>query len=165
MGYFRNFGLGTAVSGFALAAVVATPAAAIDLSYAYHFPDKGAVSETMKWWAGQLDERTSGEVTVEIFWRQALTKFRATFSAVQSGEADIGELASTFSQADTGAWAIADTGKGSSDQWVVTKALDNMRGSFSALDDQLATWVRRFAAAVDPTMSRVASEATSSRSS
>lgn len=138
MGYFHKLGLGSAVAGLALAAGLTSSAQAIELSYAYHFPNRGAVPAAMEWWAEQLSERTGGEVTVEIFWRQALTRFNSTFGAVQAGEADIGELAATFSLADTGAWGLADTGVGSSDAYVATRALDNLRSEFSAFDDQLA---------------------------
>ena len=99
MGYFKKIGLGSAVAGLALAAGMATSAQAVDLSYSYQFPDRGAVAATMKWWAGQVTERTGGEVNVEVFWRGALGGFRAAFSRVQSGEADISEIAATFTTA------------------------------------------------------------------
>ncbi len=136
MGYFRNVALSAAVAGLTVTGL-ATSAQALELTYSYWAPDRGSVPGDMKWWAEQLAERTGGEVTVNIGWGQSLSRFRDNFNAVSAGEVDMAELAASFSLAETGAWGIADTGAGSSDAYVATRALDNLRSQFSAFDDQI----------------------------
>lgn len=136
MGYFRNVALSAAVAGLAVTGL-ATSAQALELTYSYWAPDRSSVPGNMKWWAEQLTERTGGEVTVNIGWGQSLSRFRDNFNAVSAGEVDMAELAATFALADIGAWGVADTGEGSSDAYVATRALDNLRSQFSAFDDQI----------------------------
>ena len=122
------------VAGLALWLGAAAPAKALELSYSYWANDKSAVASTMKWWADEVKKQTDGEVTVKIFWRQALVKFKNNYKGVKSGQADIAELAAAFSMANMPAWALADTGSGSADSYVTATALDNMRGKFPVLD-------------------------------
>ena len=129
----------TVVAGLSLAFFATSSAEAQQkLSFTYNFGDKGAVAEAMKWWAGELSKRTNGAVEVEIFWRNGLgIGFRNTLSAVQDGTADLGEVAAVFSAKNTPAWALADTGKGSSDPYVATRAFDNLRAKFPRIDSEL----------------------------
>ena len=108
------------------------------LSFTYNFGDKGAVADAMKWWAGEVKKRTNDGVEVEIFWRNGLgVGFRNTFSSIQDGTADLGEVAAVFTAKSTPAWALADTGKGSSDPYVATRAFDNLRARFPNIDKEL----------------------------
>jgi TRAP-type C4-dicarboxylate transport system substrate-binding protein len=131
----------TFAAGLSLAVFAGSGAEAQQkLSFTYNFGDKGAVADAMKWWTGELSKRTNGGVEVEIFWRNGLgVGFRNTLSAVQDGTADLGEVAAVFSAKNTPAWALADTGQGSSDPYVATRAFDNLRARFPRIDEELKT--------------------------
>ena len=104
---------GTVITaGFVAAMLGGSAQAQQKLSFSYNFGDKGAVADAMKWWANEVKTRTDGSVEVEIFWRNGLgVGFRNTFSAIQDGTADMGEIAPVFSAKETPAWALADTGE------------------------------------------------------
>jgi TRAP-type C4-dicarboxylate transport system substrate-binding protein len=141
MGLFHGIGL-KSVASYAVGAIalagIAGSAQAVELTYSYWAPDRGSVPDTMKWWAGQLAERTGGDLTVNIGWGQSLSRFRDNFNAVSSGEVDVAELAASFSLSEIGAWGVADTGQGSSDPYVATRALENLRSQFAVFDEQIA---------------------------
>ena len=70
---FLLFGLAFAVFGMAVPA--SSGAAEITLNMGHPFPEKLAtLTSWEKWFAGEIEKRTSGRVKIKIFWSQSLGK-------------------------------------------------------------------------------------------
>lgn len=129
----RTAALSAATMAIALTVV---PAQAKELTFAYFGANKGPVAESMNWWADEVAKRTNGDLTVKFFWRQSLVKFPDTLASVESGLADMGELAAAFSKGKTPLWWLADTGSHSSDPYAAGTAFKNVRDRFAAVAEE-----------------------------
>ena len=63
----------------------------ITLNYAVVFPPTGVYAEGIKWWAGEVNKRTEGSLTIKIHWGGALARSMEMAEAVRTGTADIGD--------------------------------------------------------------------------
>src|SRR4051794_23775261 len=66
------------------------PAAGTGLKFAVFHTEQDAFTETEKWWAQQVAERTEGRVQVLPFYAGSLATVAETLNAVRDGSADLG---------------------------------------------------------------------------
>lgn len=118
------------VSGLLIAGLGALGASAQD---AEEFPEMtlraaqgigstGFASETLQWWADEIERRTDGRVTIEIFWGGSLVAWTDIPAAVASGAVDIGHVPSTYDPARTRLWMTLDMPFNVQDHWCAVYA-------------------------------------------
>jgi TRAP-type transport system periplasmic protein len=79
---------------------------AIVLRYAEMAPPAGTRSEIIKWWNGELEKLTNGQVKVEVYWSQSLLKGKEIISGVGSGVADMGWCSPQYNPTDLPLWTV-----------------------------------------------------------
>lgn len=109
-----------------------------EISYASASPptDTG-INEALKWWANELDERTDGELTVNVHYMGSLVKLKDAVEGVSSGVADAGYVIPAYSQARMPLHYLAATGVGNGDQYVAMEAWRRMYDKFPQLKEEL----------------------------
>ncbi|SDH78532.1 TRAP-type C4-dicarboxylate transport system, substrate-binding protein [Alteribacillus persepolensis] len=68
----------------------------VNLTYAFFAPDTTFPAVQMKKWAEELEERTAGQVEVEMFFGGSLLEANNMFEGVSNGTADIGLTATSY---------------------------------------------------------------------
>lgn len=82
----------------------------------------GFASETLQWWADEIENRTGGKVKLEIFWGGSLVAWGDIPAAVASGAVDIGHVPSTYDPARTRLWMTLDMPFNIRDLWCAVNA-------------------------------------------
>ena len=119
-----------AVPGLLLAGVGAFGASAqnaeefpeMTLRVAEGIGSTGFASETLQWWADEIEKRTNGRVKLEIFWGGSLVAWTDIPAAVASGAVDIGHVPSTYDPARTRLWMTLDMPFNVRDHWCAVYA-------------------------------------------
>ncbi|OUR77799.1 hypothetical protein A9Q83_09785 [Alphaproteobacteria bacterium 46_93_T64] len=117
----------TLAVGALLLGLGATTAEALELRYSDLGPPRGPRADTLKWWAGELDKRTGGEITVKFFWSQSLVKGKETMKAVGSGLSDTGTILGIYTPSELPIWNLANAPFGVQDPWVGMRTWQEMR--------------------------------------
>lgn len=60
------------------------------------WPSTTAGSKVDQWFADEIKERTNGEVTIQIFWSEALGKANENLSLMQSGAIEMGAMSAGY---------------------------------------------------------------------
>ncbi|RJQ75223.1 MAG: hypothetical protein C4519_16080 [Desulfobacteraceae bacterium] len=68
------------------------------LRWAHPSPKRGFEPEHFDWIKKELETRTNGRVTIEVFWGGALAEFKEMAEAVKSGMADVGWISAAYHQ-------------------------------------------------------------------
>jgi len=70
----------------------------IVLRWASPSPKRGFEPEHFDWIKKELEKRTDGRVSIEVFWGGSLAEFKEMAEAVKSGMADVGWISSSYHQ-------------------------------------------------------------------
>lgn len=128
-----------AVSMGAAALLLATTAVdARTLSFSSSSPPSAATSEVLKDWAEGLTEATDGELEVEFYWQQSLSKLGDNLDAVASGLADMAVVVPAYSRQKLPLNYLSSTSTGTGDPWVISKAWRETRDAFPAITEEEA---------------------------
>ncbi|WP_420392662.1 TRAP transporter substrate-binding protein DctP [Acuticoccus sp.] len=118
-------------------AVVATPAgAATELTFTTSGTPTSPASLVLEDWADTIAERTDGEVTVEFYYQQSLSKLADNLEAVSSGLADIGIIVPAYSKQDLPLTYLSSTSYASGDPYAVATAWMETREAFPAIQEE-----------------------------
>lgn len=117
---------------------VAGPVMARTLSYAFYVaPNDSQTQEVMRWWADQVEKRTSGELKVEIAYMGSLLKLKDAVEGVSAGIADAAIVVPAYSQALMPLHYLSTTDVGSSDPYVGIEAWSRLYDKFPELEQEL----------------------------
>ena len=76
--------------------------------YATPLPQGTSVGDGFEWFAEEVESRTDGQVSWEMFWGGSLLGSSDVVAGVRDGQADVGYLTASYSPADFPLWAIGD---------------------------------------------------------
>lgn len=128
------------VHTFTVAAAVLTMAAqtaeARTLSFSSSSPPSAATSEVLKDWAETLKEATDGELEIEFYWQQSLSKLGDNLDAVASGLADMAVVVPAYSRQKLPLNYLSSTSTGTGDPWVISEAWLKTRKEFPAFIEE-----------------------------
>lgn len=122
-----------AAFGAALAlALTAAPAAqaAEVLSFTTSATPTAPQSPVFEAWAKMLEEKTGGELTVEFYYQQSLSKLADNLKAVSSGLADIGILVPAYTRTVFPLTYLSSTSFGTGNPYVISQAWFATRDRF-----------------------------------
>src|SRR5690606_11978779 len=94
-------------------------------------------AEVMLWWAEEIEKRSNGEVKIEIFWNQALTKGKDTLRAVGTGLADIGTIMGIYNPAEVPVWNYGSLPFVSDDVWVTLRTWQELQRTMPELKEEM----------------------------
>lgn len=66
------------------------------LRWSHPSPKRGFEPELMDWIKNEIETRTNGRVTIEVYWGGSLANFKEMAEAVKSGLADIGWISAAY---------------------------------------------------------------------
>ncbi|WP_161316118.1 C4-dicarboxylate TRAP transporter substrate-binding protein [Sneathiella litorea] len=107
------------------------------LRYSELGPPRGARAESLKWWASEIEERTNGEVKIEFFWSQALSKGKETLRAVSTGLADAGTIMGPYNPAEMPVWNYGNIPFVAGDIWVTLRTWQDLQTTMPELSDEM----------------------------
>jgi TRAP-type C4-dicarboxylate transport system substrate-binding protein len=110
-----------------IASCGAVEAASVKLSYTTPSNPSNVSSPVLTKWADELKAASDGEIEIEFFWQQALSKLADNLKAVSTGLADIGNIAPGYSRKDMPLAYLSSTSFGSGDPYVVAEAWNRTR--------------------------------------
>lgn len=129
-----------AVAGIALGAmsVFAGQVQARTLSFASASPpSETGVNQALRWWADELEERTDGDLEVEIHYMGSLVKLKDAVGGVSAGLADMAYVVPAYSQSRMPLHYLSTTGVGPGDQYAANEAWSRMYERFPELQAEL----------------------------
>jgi len=108
------------------------------LSFATNSPpnSKGLV-EGLKWWAQQVEERSGGDLKVNIYYLQSLVKLKNAVEGISSGVATAGIVVPAYSQSRMPLHYLATTDFGSADPYVTAEAWYRLYNKLPSLQAEL----------------------------
>lgn len=127
------------LTAFPLSIALALTVSAADartLSFSSSSPPSAATSEVLKEWAEDLAEATDGELEVEFYWQQSLSKLGDNLDAVASGLADMAVVVPAYSRQKLPLNYLSSTSTGTGDPWVISKAWRATRDAFPAITEE-----------------------------
>lgn len=86
----------------------------------------GVHSEQLQWWTEEVTRRTDGKIKFELFWSGTLAKPSNLLSAIESGIAHMGDLASSYDPARTPLFQAVDLPYNATDYWCGLSVLPEM---------------------------------------
>jgi len=131
MKYFTAFSLGAASLMLATASVDAKT-----LSFSSSSPPTAATSLVLINWANGLKEATGGDLDVEFYWQQSLSKLGDNLDAVASGLADMAMVVPAYSRQKLPLNYLSSTSTGTGDPWVISKGWRETRNAFPAIAEE-----------------------------
>ena len=96
-------------------------------------PNEPATQASMAW-AELIKERTNGELEIEFFYQQSLSKLPDNLSAIADGVADMGTVIPAYSRKDMPLTYLSSTATGSGNPYVVNTAWQATREAFPQLE-------------------------------
>ena len=124
-----------------LAALLAagSPAAAqTTLIFGEAGPNRGARADATQWFADQVEERSGGELELDINWGGALFKAEAAAQSIRDGVADLGTVIAVYYPQEMAGYGIADLPLQNPDAWVGMRATDELMRTSEAIRQDLA---------------------------
>ncbi|MGO1501514.1 MAG: C4-dicarboxylate TRAP transporter substrate-binding protein [Marinobacter sp.] len=121
-----------------LFSLVSQASAELVLRYAEGSPNRGTRAEALEYFAKEVKDLSSGEMSVEIHWGGALIKFSAIMDGVASGTADMGTVLSAYNPKKLGSLSIGDIPLATSDPWVGMRAMYELETTNEQLQESLA---------------------------
>ena len=118
--------------GLALGSVdpVTVEAAAVKLTYSNFFPPGHIQSKLAEAWCKEVEKRTNGEVVVEYFPGQTLTKARQVYDGVVEGISDVGFSVLAYTRGRFPVMAAVDLPLGYTSGTVATKVINAVYKKF-----------------------------------
>ncbi|SDY46183.1 C4-dicarboxylate TRAP transporter substrate-binding protein [Citreimonas salinaria] len=101
-------------------------------------PNRGARGESLNYFAEQVEEKSGGEMALNIQWGGALFKAGAALSGIADGVADMGTIIAVYFPQEMAPYRIADMPLESSDAWVGMKATDEIMRNNEQIAEHLA---------------------------
>lgn len=101
-------------------------------------PNRGARAVALQWFADQLAERSSGDMTMDIQWGGALFKSNAAVQSIADGVADMGSVIAVYFPQEMASYGIADLPVNNPDAWVGMRATDELMRTNAAIQENLA---------------------------
>ncbi len=92
--------------------------AEFNILFAETAASRGPRSKALKWWAQELQRRSQGRISVEIFWGGSLVRGPEVLRATGAGMADAGTIVGLFNPADLPIWMVSNTPFMFTDTWV-----------------------------------------------
>jgi TRAP-type C4-dicarboxylate transport system substrate-binding protein len=93
-------------------------------------PNRGARAAATKWFAEQVEERSGGDLKIDIQWGGALFKANAALQSIGDGVADMGTVIAVYYPQELASYGIADLPLDNPDAWVGMRAThDIMTGN------------------------------------
>jgi TRAP-type transport system periplasmic protein len=129
-------GILTAV--LATAMMTAAANAQTVIRYAEYGPDRGVRADAIKYFAEQIEERSGGEITLDLSWGGALVAGRDVMRAVQSGFVDAGTFVPSWEPEMLHLYEVGDVPIGTSDDWVAMHAMFDLASENPALIEEFA---------------------------
>lgn len=116
--------------------LVASAADARTLSFSSSSPPSAATSQVLQAWADDLAEATDGELEIEFYWQQSLSKLGDNLDAVASGLADMAVVVPAYSRQKLPLNYLSSTATGTGDPWVISKAWRETRAAFPSIAEE-----------------------------
>ena len=101
-------------------------------------PNRGARAASLQWFADQVQERSNGDLRIDIQWGGALFKANASVPSIRDGVADMGSVIAVYFPQEMVSYGIADLPVRNPDSWVGMRATDELMRASSAIRDALA---------------------------
>ncbi|WP_407495808.1 TRAP transporter substrate-binding protein DctP [Pseudooceanicola sp. MF1-13] len=120
----------------ALTLVTAQTINAETLSFTSSSPPDATPSKVIKEWADKLSEATNGDLEIEFYWQQSLSKLGDNLEAVADGLADMGVVVPAYSRQKLPLAYLSSTATGSGDPWVISKAWRDTRDAFPIIAEE-----------------------------
>lgn len=124
------------VVGFA--AVSASHADATSIRYSEYGPDRGVRADAIKWFAEEVENRSNGEITIDLHWGGALVGGREVMRAVESGFVDAGTFVPSWEPELLHLYEVGDLPIGSPDAWVAMRAIYEVATENEAVIEEFA---------------------------
>ncbi|MDC0662974.1 C4-dicarboxylate TRAP transporter substrate-binding protein [Marinobacter sp. SS21] len=125
--------LGLASAGHAVAGLT--------LRYAEGTPNRGTRADAVQHFAELVEQKSGGELKLDIHWGGALLKYSAIMDGVASGTADMGAVLAAYQPQELKGLSIGDLPLAHSDPWVGLHAMydlmtgnEQIRASMAAQD-------------------------------
>lgn len=99
---------------FVLTAVLTTMtswpamASAVKLRFTTYNPPRGMEGQMAEWLAGEIKQRSGGQITFEMYFGGSLLKARETLKGIQAGTADLGFIFVPYFPRELPAWTVAE---------------------------------------------------------
>jgi TRAP-type C4-dicarboxylate transport system substrate-binding protein len=119
-----------------LAILAGSAAMAETLSFSSSSPPNSPPSLVLQQWADDLAEASDGELEIEFYWQQSLSKLADNLDAVASGLADMGVVVPAYSRAKLPLNYLSSTATGTGDPWVISQAWRDTREQFPAITEE-----------------------------
>lgn len=101
-------------------------------------PNRGARAASLQWFADQVQERSSGDLRIDIQWGGALFKDNASVPSIRDGVADMGSVIAVYFPQEMVGYGIADLPVQNPDSWVGMRATDELMRNSDAIRAALA---------------------------
>ncbi|MBE0593781.1 MAG: hypothetical protein IH616_15420, partial [Gemmatimonadales bacterium] len=109
---------------------ISTASAETRLSFSTSESPTSPTSPVFEKWAKALTAETKGDLVIEFFYSQALSKLGDNLKAVSRGIADIATVVPAYSRTQLPLAYLSSTATGTGDQYVVTHAWRQVREEF-----------------------------------
>ncbi len=133
---YRNWAIAVGAVGFAALSV--SEADATTIRYAEYGPERGVRAEAIKHFAEQIEERSNGEITLDLSWGGALVDGRDVMRAVESGFVDAGTFVPSWEPELLHLYEVGDLPIGSADDWVAMRSIFEVASENQAVIDEFA---------------------------
>lgn len=108
------------------------------LFYGEGGPNRGARAVSLQWFADQVQERSDGDLRIDIQWGGALFKANSSVPSIRDGVADMGSVIAVYFPQEMVSYGIADLPVQNPDPWVGMRATDELMRSSDAIRAALA---------------------------
>lgn len=130
------------ISGAAMCALIGAATVAsgqTSLFYGEASPNRGARAEALEWFVNDVEQRTDGNVKIDVHWGGALFKAGAAAPSIGDGVADLGTVIAVYFPQQMIAYGIADLPLRNPDAWVGMRATDELMRTSETINQQLAS--------------------------
>lgn len=121
---------------FAAAMGFASMVSAETLSLTHPSPPSSASGVALQAWAQELSDATDGELQIEFYWQQSLSRLGDNLEAVSSGLADIGLIVPAYHRQQMPLAYLSSTATGSGDPYVISRAWNETREASPAIAEE-----------------------------
>ena len=113
------------LTGALLASVIGSAHAGKTLIFGEASPNRGARAADVQWFADQVNERSGGDLKIDIQWGGALFKAKAAREGISYGVADMGSIIQGYFPKELITTGIGDVPFENNDPWVGIRAVND----------------------------------------
>lgn len=113
------------LAGVLLTSMVGVAQASTTLTFGEPAPNRGARAADVQWFADQVEQRSGGDLKIDIQWGGALFKAKAAREAISTGVADMGSIIQGYFPQELVTTGIGDLPFNNQDPWVGIKAMND----------------------------------------